>query len=41
MEDKDFGLTRWLSGDEEKVKFMRRLLLEMTKGVIEGSLDRF
>jgi hypothetical protein len=27
LEDKDFGLTRWLSGDEEKVRLLRRLLL--------------
>jgi hypothetical protein len=41
IEDKDFGLTRWISGEEEKVRSLRRLLFELAKGTIEGVLDKF
>ena len=41
IEDKDFGLTKWISGEEDKVRSLRKLLLQLTKGVIEGVLDKF
>ena len=41
IDDKDFGLIKWISGDEAKARNLRKLLLEITKAVIEGMLDKF
>ena len=41
LEDKDFGLTKWISGQEDQARLLKRLLLEISKGVLEGFLSRF